>query len=405
MPLQSGKGLLVAAKVEATFNTAPGASGATVIRLTGGGLRLMKEAIQSNEIRSDGQTAISRHGSRRVEGSYAGELSLGGFDMLLEAVMRATINTSISATATGAGAFIDLTVNATNQMTRTGAGSFITDGFRAGDVIRLTNYVQAADNNINLRIKTVTATVITVYGTPLVTGAADTACTITRLKKLTRPATPVKRTFYIDQYNQDLDLSEAFGGCRFISMKIVGSPNGMATVEFGVLGASVTPLASGASPYYTTPTMPTGQPLVFTDSLIALGVPGAGADIAIGTAFELNLVIAAKTEPVIGSSFTPDVFDNDARLSGSISLIRQDLTYLTGFSAETEYDLHILLTEPESEPKDYIALYVPRLKLMGLETAIGGDGAMIETLPWTAGMKEGVAGYDDTMLTISTSSP
>jgi hypothetical protein len=338
-----------------------------------------------------------------VDGTYQGELSVGSFDMLLEAIMRSTWVAAVAITVDNTAPNTSFQITATNEITYVGTTTLLTKGLRVGDVARFTNMSDALNNNKNLRIKDISASglVVHVHGTPLTVQAADIAATLTILKKLKRATVPTKRTFYIDEYNQDIDLSEVFGGCRFISMKITGTPDGMAMVEFGVLGASANPLASGASPYYIAPTLPTGIPLVFADAVVSYN----GADIAIATAFELTLVIAAKTEPVIGSSISPDVFDNDARLSGSLSFIRQDLAALTGFAAETEYELHLLLTEPEAEPKDCLAIYVPRLKLTGVDSQIGGDGAMIDVLPWTAGMKEGAAatGYDDTMLSISTS--
>ncbi len=349
---------------------------------------------------------MGRHGSRMVQGSYVAELSLSSFDVLFEAIMRSTWVPAVVLTTTGAGAFVDVTANANNQLTRTGTGSWITDGVRVGDVIRLTNYSTAGDNNLNLRVKAVTQFVITVQGTPLTVGAADTTTTVTILKKLKRPAspvTPVKRSFYIEEYYQDLDLSAVFGGCKFIGMKITGSPDGMATVEFSVLGASATPLNSAASPFYTSPTLQTSTPLVFADCVLNFG----GVDVINATAFELNLAITAKTEPVIGSPVSPDVFDNDVELTGSLSFIRQDLSNLTAYTAETEFEMQLLLLENEAAPQDVISIYVPRVKLTDLTKSLGGDGALIETIPFTTGIKEGfgATGYDDTMLTICTSAP
>jgi tail tube protein len=403
MASQTGKGIRVAYNVEATFNTAPGAGTSTQHRIVSGGLSGKKVLIPSNEIRSDGQTAIARHGSRNVEGAYVSELSVGGFDTIFEAVMRSTWVAATAITVDNTAPNTSFQITQTNEITYVGTTTLLTKGLRVGDVCRFTNMSTAANNNINLRIKTISVSglVVTVHGNPLTVQGADTAATLTILKKLTRATVPTRRTFYIDEYDQDIDLSEVFGGCRFTGMKLTGTPDGMALAEFSVLGASFTALATGTSPYYTSPTLPTGLPLVFADATVSYN----GADIAIATAFELTLAIAAKTEPVIGSTISPDVFDNDARLTGSLSFIRQDLANVTAFANETELELHLLLTEPESEPKDCISIFVPRLKLTGVDKALGGDGAMIQTMPFTAGMKEGAAatGYNDTMLTICTS--
>ena len=62
-----------------------------------------------------------------------------------------------------------------------------------------------------------------------------------------------------------------------------------------------------------------------------------------------------------------------------------------------------MLQEPEAEPKDYIGIYIPRLKLGGVDAAIGADGAMTETLTFEAGMKPSAAGQDQAMITFTTS--
>jgi hypothetical protein len=85
--------------------------------------------------------------------------------------------------------------------------------------------------------------------------------------------------------------------------------------------------------------------------------------------------------------------------------VRSDFTNLSRFIAETELELQVLMVEPESEPKDFISLFLPRIKLTGVDKGFGGDGAMIETLPFMAGPKEGTTGYDSTMLAIATSAP
>ena len=405
MAFQTGKNVLVAFKAESTFNTVPATvTGATQMRIMGGGLGLQKATIQSQEIRSDAQTALGRHGSRSVTGSYQCEMSTGSHDDLYQAVARATWATStICAQANATSQF----TCGTNTISHAGIDSFLATaggGIKIGDVFRLSNYSTAANNDLNLRVKTLATNTITIFGTGILTaGVADATCTLTIFKKLTRPATPTKRTFYIEEYLQDIDLSAAYGGVRFISMKVNGTPDGMATVEFGALGASMTAMATGTSPIYTSPTLSTTSPLVFADAKLSYN----GVDVATVTAFNMEYAITAKTEPVVGSSISPDVFDNDARLSGSLSFIRQDLANQTAFTNETAFDLHILLEANMAAPKDFIAFYVPNVKLTSVNDSLGGDGAMIEQCNFMAGMKEGftATGYDNTMITIQTSAP
>lgn len=392
---QTGQGIVVAYKVESAFNVAPGATGATRIRLNSSpGLSLQRTLITPGEIRADQLSPMGRLGSREVTGSYAGDLSLSSWDDFLEAVLRGTWVANVTIN------FSDVTSITTGTNTIVGAsGSFVTLGVRVGDVIRLSGHAQAGNNDRNLRVTGVTASTITVAETLTVDAVGDAAGTITILRTLVNSATPTRRSFHIEEYNQDIDESELFGGCRIVGVTIRGGPDGMATIECQVLGASVDTLATGASPFFTTPTLDSTIGLVMADATLRYG----GADIATLTAFELSAAIVAATQPVIGATVTPDVFDNRLNVTGSLSLVRGDLVNVDRFTDETELELHVLLVEPEAEPKDCLSIFVPRLKLTSAGSPLGDDGAMIETLPFIAGKKESVTGYDDTLLKFSTS--
>jgi hypothetical protein len=398
MPLQSAKNVTVAFKVESAFNTPPGDTAAEFLRFTPSpGLTQSAATIRSNEQRADNLQTMGRNGSRSVDGSYAAEASLRSHDTIYEAAMRATWQAALVITEATAGAAASITTTANKIIGNT--GSWITAGLRVGDVVRLTNHATAANNNRNLRIKDISALEITVHETLTVNAVADTAYTLTRGKKLSNPATPVKRTFYVEQNNVDVAGSQVFGGVRWIGFKLTGSPDGMATLEFTALGASMDVLEGSDAPYFTSPTVYNSVPLVFADAKVNVG----GVDIAVATAFELTYAINAALQPVVGSVTSPDVFDNDVTLSGTFSMIRQDFNNVQAFSDETEFELHILLTEPESEPKDYLAFYVPRCKFTDASAPLGGDGAMIESLPFQTGAQTASAGRDATMLTICTS--
>lgn len=400
MAYQTGKNKIVAFKVEGTYNTAPGASGAEQLRIKASpGLTLVKSLINSEEVRSDGQSSIARHGSRQATGTYNVELSVDSFDTVFEALLRSTWVAASTITFNNGGALTSLTVDSSSQITWTGSTTPVAAGLRVGDVFRLANMSTAANNAINVRVKAISGGTITVHGTPLTTQVADNACTLTIMRKLSAGATPTRRTFYFDEYDVTTDLSQVYGGVRIVGMTIRGTPDGMAEATLTLLGASSAALATGASPYYSSPTLTTTIPLVFADATISYN----GTDVATCTAFELTYEITAATQPVIGASVSPDVFDNDARLTGSFSFVREDLTRAGQYISETELEAHIMLVEPESSPKDCIALFIPYFKLTGETADLGADGALIETLPWTAGVKPTTTGYDASLMTISTS--
>ncbi len=394
---QTGMNVLVAYKIEdVTFNVPNTVvTGAERLRLNPApGLAMSRPTILPGEIRADMLTPIGRLGSRAVNGSYPCDLSVGSFDTIFEAVMRSTF---VAAVSFGNAELTSITTTA-NTIVAAG-GSFITEGVRVGDIIRLSNHSTAVNNDVNLMVSAVVAATVTLHGTPLTLDASpDSAFSITILKKLANATTPTRRSFSIEEYNQDIDQSELFSGCRFDGFTITGSPDGMATIDIPVVGASVDPKATGDSPFYTSPTLAATAGLVFVDAQIRLG----GAAIASATAFSLNLTLGQAGLPVIGASVTPDVFDGKAVMSGSLSLLREDLTRITALEAETEYELHILLEEPTGTPLSAISLFLPLIKLTGADAPLGQDGGMIETLPFMVGARAAATGYDAGMMTLCT---
>lgn len=400
MPYQTGRNHQINFKLESTFNVAPGATGATGFRPTsGGGLNLTKRVFQSNEIRRDGLQIMGRHGSRSVAGTLNSELSLATHDPLLEAVMRDTW------TATLQGTQADFTnISIASNVITANTGSFITKGFRVGDIVRLTNHSVAGNNDRNLRVIALTATTMTISAANVLTDAgADTSFEITRAKKLTRLANTsyLDRSFSVEEYAIDIDQSELYTGVNFSSARIQVAPNGMITVTYGLVGADGSALATGASPYFTDPTLTTSLPLVAADAKLAL----AGVDVLDLTSFDLTLAINAGGAEVVGSYVTPAMFTNQLAITGSLSALRKDLLKLTDFINETTFSLSLLMVEPDAEPKDYISIFLPAVKFAEVnKNELGANGPRVETLPIMVGFDPSRGSqYDQSAVVFGTS--
>jgi hypothetical protein len=174
----------------------------------------------------------------------------------------------------------------------------------------------------------------------------------------------------------------------------------MATAQYTFLGMDRTQLTTGTSPWFTSPTLTTDLGLVADDATIRFN----GAVVSTFTGFDLDFSIAAAGQPVIGSFVSPDIFDNDLTVTGSITGLRSDFSNLTLYDAETEFEIGILLEELETAPKDCISIFLPRVKISGLSAPVGGgDGAKIETLQLMIGPKVSATGYDAGICTIQTS--
>lgn len=397
---QTAANILVAVNREATTGVAATQTGANRIRITDSpGLQLTRAQVQSQEKRADGYLAMGRAGFKGVDGSYNSELSAGGaVDVLLEAIMRSTWATLTNV------AFTDLTTVAlgTNEVVAT-AGDWVgTEGLRVGDIFTIANSPTAGNNDKNTIITALTSLTISVPSATFVTQAATATGTLTRRRKVIAAATPTRYTHTVEQYGQDIDLSEIFLGCRVVGVRLSFRPGEMAQAVYTFMGMDRTALVTGTSPYFTSPALSTTLGLVADDSSIRYN----GAAITSFTGFDLEFVITAQGQPVIGSLVSPDIFDNDCAISGTITGLRSDFSNLTLFDAETEFEVSILLEEPSGTPPQCIGIFIPRAKLSALSAPVGGgDGAKIETLELMIGPKVAATGYDGTPALISTSGP
>lgn len=379
---QNSSDIRVAIQRETVPGTAAtdGAGSATQMRIISGspGMDFARAIIQSQEKRSDATKAMGRLGGHSVTGGYNGEMSVGGaWDIAYEAILRTGWGAAYARTFDNSAGLTSLTVTDASTLTQIGTATLIGSIF-IGDIITLTNMSNAANNDIRARVTNVSATVITVAGTPFTIQAADIACTLTRLKKATlQPAGPTSYSHTIEEYNRRIDLSEVYVGCVLVGLKMSFKPGAMATITPTYLGLTRQAKATGASPYFTTPSLTTGVALIADDSTIRKN----GADIATFTGFDLDMQITAKGVPVIGSLIPPAIFDDDLMVSGSVTGLRSDFSNLTLQDAETEFEIGILLQEPGAAPKAATGIYIPRTKIAKLsKSALGGDGAQEETL-------------------------
>lgn len=409
MAVQSNARVQIGIKRETTVGTAAGTSGGDVLRiLDSPGFDPDRNAIESQENRADGTTAMGRLGGKTLTGTFNGEITIGGaVDVILEAMMRGTWRPNLQITNT---AMTSITTT-TNTIVAAG-GSWITQGVRVGDIARLSNHASGANNGLNLRVLTVTATTLTVAGiglgannsAPLIANAvADTAFELTIQKKLVNPAAPVRYSHTVEQFGADMDLSSIFVGSRVTGFSISCRPNETAKFSVTFRGLNWSFLVTGTSPYFTAPGLTTGISLIADDSAIRF----AGQDVGTFTGFDLDFTIGADTDSVIGSFVAPDVVDDKWKVTGTVTGLMQDYTYKTLWEAETEFEVSIALQEaPASATLGVLSIFLPRVKIAKTSNpAGGGTGSMIETHNLMIGPKTATTGYDGTSAVIHSSAP
>lgn len=365
MPLAQGVSKVVAYKKEGTWGTAAASgAGAKALRRVTAAFNLSKEAYQSEELRTDYQISDFRHGVRSVEGSLNGELSAGSYADLMAAVLTKDFvaGTTANHAATG-NLTIGAAVSGVYPATRA-TGSWITDGFRVGDVIRITagTGLNADVLNKNLLIVALTATVASVIvlnGSTITPSSSSAATAVSVIgKKTWVPQTGhTNDSFTIEEWFGNISQSEVFTGVKVNTMGISLPATGMATVDFGFMGKDLA--VTGTTQYFTSPTQGTGG--------VFAGVNGAvifnGTPVAVITDASINVDRGLSNATVLGSNSIAEVFTGRANVSGSLSVYFTDAVARNAFKDETEVSLIFTMTANNTATSDVISITMPRVKL------------------------------------------
>lgn len=397
MAYQSFFNLLIAIKAQSGLGVPATGSGATVLRVSGGTRgKLTKTAIESKEVRPDAQRTRGRHGFQQTSGSYDVEFSIGAMDPVLQAILRGAWDSQISKTSSD---FTTIAI-ASNVLTLA-SGNPITMGFRVGDVVEMTGGAVAGNNSRNLRVGALASTTLTAIET-LADHAADAGITLIRRgRKVIMPAAGslVNTYFTIEEYDTDIDQSTLFTDCYFNSVKFAMSPNGMLMATLSWIGTGdITAEATGSSPYFTSPTTPSGVPMSVKDATVRLG----SSDLADLTSFDFTVDNGAVAPQVVGAVKSPTVLPGQNSVSMNLGVLRTDLTNLSSYIGETGLSLHVLAVDTSVEPKNFLSINVPFFTLGGVDPPAPSTqgGAITETLTIPAalvGQDTTGSGYDATM--------
>lgn len=381
MAIATGVAKQLRYKKESTWGTAPGASGAQLLRRVTSDVDMSKDTYQSGEIRSDYQIADYRHGMRKVAGTMRGELSPGTYSAFVQSALRrdfaAVSNiTSGATTLTVAGAGPTYTVTAS-------ASLWLTGGVKAGMVVKITaGLANAANINKHLFVVSATATVMTVIplnGVAMTAEGPTATCTVVIPGKVTYTPTTghTNDSYAIEHWFSDIAQSELFTGCRVSTVALGLPPTGMATIDIGVMGKDVT---TTTSQYYTSPT-------AATTSGVLAAVNGVlrvnNVTVAVVTGLTINYAGGMSTGAVVGSNYTPDVFPGRVQVSGQISAYFQDAALRDLFINETPFAIHAAFSTGTGAVADFISLSLPACKAGGATKSDGEQGLQL-TMPFQA---------------------
>ena len=370
----------VAIAKETQWGVAPAAGTARLLRRVTANFNLTKENYQSEELRQSQQVADMRHGTRSATGSINGELSAGSYSDLMEALVAR----DFAAVAPATGLSITIAAAGDNWTVTRATGSWLTSGFGPGLTVRLTaGTFNAANLNKNLLVLSATATVLTVRvlnGTALVAEgpiATATAAVVGRTTFV--PLTGhTDQSFTVEERYTDINQFERYVGMTVNNMSVSIPANGMATVDFGLVGRDMDRATNTA--YFTAPTAQSSTGIVAgVNGLLVLN----GTPVAIVTSADFAIDRATENAAVVGSNSLAAIFTGRITASGNMSLYFFNGDARDMFNNESEVSVIFTLTEGSLAASNAISFTFPRIKLGGFDKADGEQG-IVATVPFTA---------------------
>lgn len=358
MTIATGVKKRLAYKKESTWGVLAGATAAKQLRRVSSTFNLTKESYESGEQRIDYQVADFRHGVRSATGSINGELSAGTYSDFLGSILARSF-TSVTATSTGS---VTVAVGSGNYTFTRTTGSYLTDGVRVGMVIRFTG-LNAANNNVNLLVTNVTATVATVVpvnGSTLVaeTVASGAAYTVPGKTTYVPQTGHTDDSYTFEEYFTDITQSEVYTGCKVSSMAFSVPASGFVTTDIGFSGKDL--FQTGNTAYFTSPSA-LGTSGVLASVNGVLLVDGVSAGIV--TSADFTIERSLENTMAVGSNSLVDLVTGRIRVNGNMS------TYFTGpgfrdyYKDESIISLVLVVSSGTAGNADFVTIVLPKVKV------------------------------------------
>lgn len=381
------------------LGSAESGSGGTKLLVTPSqGMQKQFAEIRNDLFETTRMAQAPRQGSYSASAAYETALVVGSADVPFEAILGGTWVAEASYSNTDWG---DCTITDSGVTITFGSGTLITDGVRAGMMLKFTNLSVAGNNNVYVPIVSLTETVVTVPTGFLADNSADSAWDVVVAKNVSTADPYTKRYFTVEEYWTDLDQSKYGTDHVWSALNFQGQPDQNVRIGFQTFGREMVGKDTGDAPVLTSPTSVTGSPVVLLDGGVYLN----GTKNVNVTGFNFSLAANPSTLPVVGTRLSPDVFLGTFRLSGQFSGGLEGLTNLTSLENETQLSVILHCAENTTDPKAFVTFYLGDLRYFNHQSGIGGDGPAIETLQLRGGrdVRGAASGYAPTSVLISAS--
>lgn len=372
MPFQDVVATDIAVAPEAAWGVVPTA-GYRRINRTSWGVNLERDVIRSNRIRFDRQRVFSRHGVERLRGTYEDELSLGGADVFLEALLCGTWTAAVSITGEA-----DVTALSGQRLALVRGDASSWPGLAVGDRVSAEidgnpygegTVTLVAAANLQIRFDADPGISTPLSGAPVVIASlGKTLQNGVAKRSLTAQVAFADVSPAIYRIQRGLVVSDG---------SLTLNPGEVVTASFSLIGKTedvqAAPVASSIAE------APDGDVLVAVDGVLRID----GVEVAALTG--LSLTIAANTNngrSVVGSRSIVNISRGTGDVTGTISALLEDRRFIDAFRNEAEIDLVVRLRDRAGT--GFLQIHLPRVKINGASMTVSGSEEVIVEAPFEA---------------------
>ena len=383
MVLESGSRVQLAYVEETTRGTTPATPSLILLRTTSKGVNPSRNLLESDEFDASAQQVDVRHGSERVTGSFGMPIVIGDHSDIWRFAYRDPTTAWTLPTAV----LSSTNITAPNQITRSDGGNFHDDDYRVGTLVTLAGWTDPANsgdwvvlaNGGDVVDGTMTLGKTSSAQADLVTEAADTGHNIGGQGRQLQLATNLK-TMTLERQFTGVSKYQPFRGVAINRANVSLQPGQLARATMDVIGMSSGPITGTSLDATPSPYDPATnwQAMSAFDGALWDGT----TQLAVVTGLDFTIDHRRETTEVIGSKFSPDIFEGTTIISGTITALFEDETLFNKFYNEVDAKLILLMNDVGGSERACFSF--PKVKYIGGEMDPPQEGPVPIRMPFRA---------------------
>lgn len=382
--MADGINKLITLKKEVTWGLKPANTGGQLMPRVTGSFRPSIPSYQSALLNPSQQMKDSRHGTHSAVGNLSSELMCGAYKELFAAGLRR----DFGATSITTGALTNITVGTGVPAFTRASGSFLTDGFKRGMIVDVTNPDEPLNAGRALVLDVNALTMDAVLLSSVAWTAQSSGDTIAIAQAGEWTYTPqtghTNDSFTAEEWMSDISVSVITLGLVLNTFSVSLSPNGMVGVTFDFMGKDFeTP---SDTRYFSSPAAVPGEGTMSSASGVAYL---DGSKSCRMTSMTLNVNNNVTMEDMVLCAGKGARSRGKVLASGSATFVFDNEDLLVKFVTEQEIEFMAVLTAQDGEA---LGFYAPRMKI---NDASYDDGEKVTILTLNFDMLEYVGSATD----------